>query len=255
VSVINKLKDKIERILLVGHTAHGKTYAATRIAVNVAKKGKKVLYVDNEKGAMDEFSELVNSGVIDESVDKNIIYVTPSDFIELKDYALNYQDKVNCVIIDPLSFSVEARITAKERMLKRGKRILGEAEIPIDDPDTFHLRGFDYQLPNEWQCELVRGLAKGKVHFVVTEMIPFKVIDEVKNTSIDRILSSYDENRIPKKLREIMELFGYFDRVILCERRQNKFYGIILKWRGKNVVGTEIDNVVKYVLENTKILS
>jgi len=175
-TVLDKLNRKVERILLIGHTAHGKTYTATRVAVNLANKGLKVIYIDNEKGALDEFENLANSGTLTNS---NIIYVNPANFLELKEYALNYQDKVDCIIIDPLSFNVEARLTAKEKLLERGKRILGEAEVPIDDPTTFHLRGFDYQLPNEWQAELVRGLAKGKVHFLVTELIPLKVIDDL----------------------------------------------------------------------------
>jgi len=256
-TVLDKLNRKVERILLIGHTAHGKTYTATRVAVNLANKGLKVIYIDNEKGALDEFENLANSGTLTKKIDSNIIYVNPANFLELKEYALNYQDKVDCIIIDPLSFNVEARLTAKEKLLERGKRILGEAEVPIDDPTTFHLRGFDYQLPNEWQAELVRGLAKGKVHFLVTELIPLKVIDdlgrEAKRMGIDKILASYDENRIPKRLREIMELFGYFDRVILCERSGNSFYGIVLKWRGKNIVGETVDNVAKFILSSTKI--
>jgi len=261
-SVLDKLEKKIERILLIGHTAHGKTYNAVRIALNLANRGKKVLYIDNESGSLDEWDELNRQGKITKEIDKNVILVTPKDFIEFKDYALNYQDKVDAIIIDPFSLNMEARITAKERILKRGKRILGESEVPIEDPETFHLRGFDYQLPNEWQMEVLRGLAKGKVHFVVTELIPTKVIEEVKgaarNYNIDRILTETDESKLPKRLKELFDFFGYFDRVILCEREikygKKSYYGIIVKWRGKDLSGERIDNVYQFLLKNTKLM-
>ncbi|MDQ7031775.1 MAG: AAA family ATPase [Desulfonauticus sp.] len=260
--VLDKLDRKIERILLIGHTAHGKTYNCTRIALNLAKKGKRVLYIDNEQGSFDEWETLAKEGKLTKEIDKNIILVTPKDFLELKDYALNYQDKVNCIVIDPLSFNVEARITAKEKILQRGKRILGEAEIPIDDPETFHLRGFDYQLPNEWQMELVRGLAKGRVHFIVTELITAKIYEELdryaKKMPIDQILNTVDESKLPKKLKELLDLIGYFDRVIWCERTaingKKKYFGIIVKWRGKDLSGEKVDNVAEFLLKNTKLL-
>jgi hypothetical protein len=264
--VLDKLERKIERILLIGHTAHGKTYTTTRIALNLANKGKRVLYIDNEKGSLDEWETLKEEGKLTKEIDKNIILVHPKDFLELKEYALNYQDKVDCIIIDPLSFNTEARITAKETYLKVGKVWRGEKEIPIDDPTTFHLTGFDYQLPNEWQAELVRGLAKGKTHFVVTELVPVKVLEEIPKaemkykglTSIDKILLELDESKMPKKLKEIVDLFGYFDKVIVMERQvingKKYYYGVIIKWRGKDLSGEKIDNVYQYLLKNTKLM-
>jgi len=265
-TVLDKIKNKVERILLIGHTHHGKTYTAVRIALNLAKKGKKVLYIDNEQGSLDEWRTLAEEGKITKEVDKNVILVHPKDFLELKSYALDYQDKVNCIIIDPLSFNVEARITAKEKFLERGKRWIGEKEEPIDDPTTFHLRGFDYQLPNEWQIELIRGLAKGKVHFLVTELVPVKILEEIPSyerkykglTSIDKILVESDESRLPKRLKELLDLFGWFDRVIVMERQvingKRQYYGVIVKWRGKDIVGKKVDNVVEYILKNTNVL-
>lgn len=264
--VLDKLSRKIERILLIGHTHHGKTYTATRIAINLANRGKKVLYIDNEQGSLDEWETLKEEGKLTKEIDKNIILVNPKDFIELKKYALEYQDKVDCIIIDPLSFNIEARITAKETYLRVGKVWRGEKEIPIEDPTTFHLTGFDYQLPNEWQLELVRGLAKGKVDFIVTELIPVKVLEELpkkefrglKELSIDKILIETDESKLPKRLKELFDLFGWFDRVIVMERKiingKKYYYGIIVKWRGKDLVGQKIDNVYQFLLKNTKLL-
>ena len=260
--ILDKLEKKIERILLIGHTAHGKTYNTVRIALNLANKGKKVLYIDNESGSLDEWDELKKKGKITKEIDKNIILVTPKDFIEFKDYALNYQDKVHAIIIDPFSLNMEARITAREQYLRVGKIWRGEKEIPIEDRVTFHLTGFDYQLPNEWQMEVLRGLAKGRVHFIVTELIPTKVMEEVKgvarNYNIDKILIETDETRLPKKLKELFDFFGYFDKVILCEREikygKKNYYGIIIKWRGKDLSGEKIDNVYQFLLKSTKLM-
>jgi len=224
------------------------------------------LYIDNEQGSLDEWETLANEGKLTKEIDKNIILVHPEDFLQLKDYALNYQDKVDAIIIDPLSFNIEARITAKEKMLERGKRWIGEKEEPIEDKVTFHLRGFDYQLPNEWQLELIRGLAKGKVHFIVTELVPVKILEEIPKKEmkgrgiigIDRVLIETDESKLPKKLKELLDLFGWFDRVIVCERQvingRKYYYGIIVKWRGKDLAGQKIDNVYQYLLKNTKLL-
>ncbi len=260
--VLDRLDRKIERILLIGHTHHGKTYTATRIALNLANKGKKVLYVDNEQGSLDEWETLAKEGKLTKEIDKNVILVHPEDFLQLKDYALNYQDRVDCIIIDPLSFNVEARLTAKQKLLERGKRFIGEMEVEIEDPNTFHLRGFDYQLPNEWQAELVRGLAKGKVHFVVTELIPVSIVEQLdkwqKKLPFDKLLTETPEEKLPKKLKELIDLFGYFDRVILMERevinRKKKYYGIVIKWRGKDLAGEKIDNVYQFLLKNTKLM-
>jgi len=231
----------------------------------LARKGKKVLYIDNEQGSLDEWETLAEEGKLTKEIDKNIILVHPRDFIELKEYALDYQDKVDCIIVDPLSFNMEARITAKEKMLEKGKRWIGEKEEPIEDKITFHLRGFDYQLPNEWQLELIRGLAKGKVHFIITELIPIKILEEIPTsekkykglTSIDRILTEMDESKLPKKLKELMDFFGWFDRVIVCEREikngKKYYYGVIVKWRGKDLAGQKIDNVTEFLLKNTKL--
>lgn len=224
------------------------------------------MYIDNEQGSLDEWETLANEGKLTKEIDKNIILVHPEDFLQLKDYALNYQDKVDAIIIDPLSFNIEARITAKEKMLERGKRWIGEKEEPIEDKVTFHLRGFDYQLPNEWQLELIRGLAKGKVHFIVTELVPVKILEEIPKKEmkgrgiigIDRVLIETDESKLPKKLKELLDLFGWFDRVIVCERQvingRKYYYGIIVKWRGKDLAGQKIDNVYQYLLKNTKLL-
>ena len=264
--ILDKLEKKIERILLIGHTGHGKTYNSVRIALNLANKGKKVLYIDTEQGSLDEWEQLARQGKIDKNIDRNIILVHPEDFLQLKEYALGYQDKVDCIIIDPIRLNDFARITAKQKLLEKGIRYVGELTQTIEDKETFHLRGFDYQLPNEWQQELFMGLARGKVHFLVTELVPVKVLEEVKGEirkksmtiNIDKLLIETDEAKLPKKLKELFDFMGWFDKVIACERTivngNKQYYGVIVKWRGKDISGEKIDNIYQYLLKNTSLL-
>jgi len=260
-AVLDKLKHKPERILLLGHTGHGKTYTATRISVNLAKRGKKVIYLDTEKGSYDEWETLANEGKIDEKTDKNIILIAPNDFIELKKYALDFQDQADVIVIDPIRLNQFARDTAKRILVEKGIRYVGEKVVPIEDKDTYHLRGFDYQLPNEWQQELFFGLTKGKCHVIVTELVPLKILDEVKSKysiNIDKVLTETEEIELPKKLKELFDFMGWFDKVIVLERSmkagKKEYYGIIVKWRGKDLSGMKIDNVIEFLLKNTKLL-
>ncbi len=247
--ILEAIKKKRERILIIGHTGHGKTYTATRVAYELAKSGKKVLYIDTEMGAIDEFSTLE----ITDDIDKNIAYVKVDNFIDLKKYATNYTDKVHTIIIDPIRLTSLSRTTAKELFIKKGVRYVGESIIPIEDPDTFHLRGFDYQLPNEWTNELLLKIGSGVCNYVVTELIPVKLSSEIKipkkggSVSIEHLFMQ--EGNIPRKLAEYYDLFGYFDRVILMERRNNEHFGIILKWRGKNIQGRRVDNVHEIIVK------
>ena len=260
-TVLDKIKQKPERILLLGHTGHGKTYTATRLAVNLANKGKKVMYLDTEKGSYDEWESLSESGKISNKIDRNITLITPNDFVELKKYALEFQDKIDVIIIDPIRLNTFARDTAKKIFLEKGIRYVGEKVVPIEDKDTYHLRGFDYQLPNEWQQELFFGLTKGKCHVIVTELVPLKLLDEVKSkfaVNIDKILTETEETELPKKLKELFDFMGWFDRVVVLERQirngKKNYYGVIVKWRGKDLSGVKVDNVVEFLLKNTKLV-
>ena len=106
------------------------------------------------------------------------------------------------------------------------------------------------------------GLARGRTHFIITELEPVKVLEEVKGraklSNIDKILTEADEAKLPKKLKELFDFMGWFDKVIACERTivngNKQYYGVIVKWRGKDISGEKIDNVYQYLLKNTSLL-
>jgi len=246
------IKKKTERILLIGHSAHGKTYTAVQVSKNMALKDKKVLYLDCEYGSLDEWKNAIDScdsKEAKEKIDKNVGLVNPEDFLQLMKYVSDYKDKVDLIVIDPLSYNTEARITAKQELLRYGKVWRGEKEIEIKDKRLFHLTGFDYQLPNEWQAELLRMMSKSKCSFLVTDLVSYKI----GSHDIVKMYNDIAEDKIPKKLRELFDVFGYFDRVILMERDASSFYGIVLKWRGLNITGKKIDDVAK-VLTNSLLI-
>jgi len=249
-SVSDIVKKKNERILLIGHSAHGKTYTAVNIAKALALNDRKVLYLDCEYGSLSEWKNVIQDEKVREKVDKNVGLVNPSDFLQVIEYVNNYKDKVDLIVIDPLSYNTEARITAKQELLRYGKVWRGEKEIEIKDKRLFHLTGFDYQLPNEWQAELLRMMSKSRCNFLVTDLVSYKI----GSYDIVKMYNDIAEDKIPKKLRELFDVFGYFDIVILMERDAEKFFGIVLKWRGLNITGSKINNVVETILKNTQVV-
>jgi len=252
--VLGKLKEKKEKILLFGHTGTGKTYTVVRIAVELAKRGNKVLFADMESGSIDEF----NSLNIDSKTDRNIIHVEPKDFGELREIIEQAEDKVHVIIIDPLRAVEEVRQFARQKILKKGKYWIGEKEITIDDPDTFYLRGFMYQLPNELIQEFFRTIVRGKAHFIATELVPITIVNTPKGADFTRLLLETDEFKLPTKLKHVYDISGWFDRVIITENivvsGKIEYYGIIFKWRGKNWRGQKISNIVEFLLNKTKLV-
>jgi len=253
--VVEKLKERKEKILLFGHTGTGKTYTCVKLTVELAKKGKKVLYADMESGSLDEFSNYD----IDKKVDRNIILVEPEDFGQLKQVIQKAEEKVDVIVIDPLRAVDEVRQYARRKFLEKGKYWIGEKEIPIDDPETFYLRGFMYQLPNELLNEFFRELVRGKAHLIATELVPISVVNTPKGVDFTRLLLETEETRLPSKLKHVYDICGWFDKVIITENRvvngQNEYYGVIFKWRGKNWRGQKVDDVVKLLLSKTKLVS
>jgi len=251
-TVLDKLGERRERVLLFGHTGTGKTYNCVRLTVELAKVGKKVLYADMEQGAVDEFS----NAEIDSKTDKNIIYIQPEDFNQLRQILQKAEEQVDVIVIDPLRAVEEVRQFARKKFLEKGKYWIGEKEVPIDDPDTFYLRGFMYQLPNELLQEFFRSIIRGKTHFIATELVPISLLNTQKGVSFDSILLETDESKLPSKLKQVYDLCGWFDRVIITENRvvgnTTNYYGVIFKWRGKNLRGQKITDVWKFLIEKCK---
>ena len=151
------------KILLVGDSGAGKTYTSVQIARAVAEKGGKVLYLDVDDGAV---LELMN---LPDEVLENIDHENVKDFPHLVN-SLRKASQYNLIVIDMIWPHLRqwAREYAKKLYLAQGYYWIGEKKVPIDNPETFTLRGFMYQLPNEKEQEVLHMLRIADAHIVAT---------------------------------------------------------------------------------------
>lgn len=225
----DKLKVK-EKILIMGKTGTQKTITCVEIAKAVSEAGGRVLYVDTEYGCERYLSEL------DDKVLENIDLVVPKTFTGLKfavkklavgDFEMKHIDiaekegwidfatieevkAYDLLILDPFDPVKEARLEAKEKFLKQGFYYMGEKKIPIDNKDTFSLRGYMYQIPNEWVEELYRFMVRAPFHFIHVVMLPNDKIEDY---------------------------FGWYDAIFEFLKVGDDFEAKIHKLRGKEAKG------------------
>ncbi len=195
---LDEIRAKIKiRLLLKGGSASGKTYTSMKI-VNVALKAdKKVLYLDHERSAAIEIGKYFEENNITEL--KNFIYEDYFNIIDLidkiKKYVFDSESKIDLLVIDPLPLQQLCRITAGEQIKKQGFYYMGEKlvklidmkdgqdysqqlkEKDIDNKNTYALRGWQYQIPNDWELSFKYMLVSVPVDIVVTLLTP-----DIKNT-------------------------------------------------------------------------
>lgn len=184
------------KLLLKGLTSTGKTFTAMKIADIVLRAGKDVLFLDKEKGATEEIENYyVTKGLTDIP---NFHHEDYFDFIDLKSKILKYTleaDKygvkqVDLIIIDPLPLQQICRISATEAIKKQGFYYTGDKLVKlvnIENPDdfvkqinnrevdnksTYALRGWQYQLSNDWEFLFKDLMVSIKPDIVVTLMLP-----------------------------------------------------------------------------------
>jgi len=186
-----------EKILIVGETGTQKTLTCCEIARAVSREGGRVLYVDTEYGCERYFNEM------DEADIENIDLVVPRTFSGLV-WIIKYLavgndtypvEKImekgwlefstveeikpyDLVIFDPFDPVKEARLEAKEKFLEQGYYYIGEKKVTIDNKDTFALRGYMYQIPNEWVDEIYRFMVRSPYHFIHVVLLPNEKIEE-----------------------------------------------------------------------------
>lgn len=190
-----KKKRKI-KMLIKGPTAVGKTHACMKIVDTVLKSGKTVLYLDHEKGAIEEIIRYFESNNItdlkgfhhenyfayDDLYDKIRRYLDPNS-----DIGNRIGGPVDLIIIDPLPLLQICRISATEAIKRQGFYYQGDKKIHLvnmDDPSkymgvmnydnkiTYALRGWQYQLPNDWEMIFKDVLVSINPDIVCTLMLP-----------------------------------------------------------------------------------
>jgi len=152
------------KVLLVGDNGVGKTYTSVQIARAVAEAGKKVLYLDVDDGATLELLNLPDNAL------ENIDHENIANFTQLKRTLKTKAPNYDLVVIDILWPFLRkwAREYARKLYIAQGYYWVGEKRVPIDNPQTFTLRGFMYQLPNELEEEIIHTLRELPAHIVAT---------------------------------------------------------------------------------------
>jgi hypothetical protein len=103
-----ELKAKSKRkVLLRGKSGRGKTYRACRIALYVASKGGRVLYVDTEAEGSTTLVDLVEDGDTQFTAEdvENIEYIQAENYNQLKQAigeGNDNQDKFDLIVVDTL---------------------------------------------------------------------------------------------------------------------------------------------------------
>lgn len=196
------------KIMLRGPTGTSKTYSCVKFAEYVAGKGWKVLYLDNEKGSDEELKKL------DDKILENIIRIPFRDYKQImeaiKKHQVEQKDKLKLIIIDPMHLIELARTSAEDAIMDQGYYYLGEKKVEIDNKETYHLKGFQFQLATRYQFKLLDEIVNCDQDIVATLMTPNKneTAYDGKFSVVFETFSAWVGNQIyykaiPKKMRGI----------------------------------------------------
>jgi adenylate kinase family enzyme len=196
------------KILLKGPTGSGKTYSCIKIANEVARRGWKVLYLDQERGSEEELLKL------DDDILQNIMHEDCKNYKEImeniKRYTKDEKDKLKLIIVDPMPLIEMSRMSARDAFLDQGYYYLGEKKVEIDNKETFDLRGFMYQLATTYQFKFLNEIISCPQDIVCTLMTPTKYDNEYdgKFSIILETFTAWVGNKIfykaiPKKMRGV----------------------------------------------------
>ena len=208
-----------QKYLLVGDTGAGKTRTAVELAVEFARSGKTVRYIDTEQGATNEFISIFEE--LYSSVEKGVealgdridyrIAIKPNELIG----ALKDATKYDLLILDSYYPLVQdnIRLYVRDLYLNQGYYKIGEKKIPIENPDTFTLSGFMYQLANEFEKKIFEKLLESRTNIIFTT----KPIPDEKSDKRNW-------------------LYGFFDVVLHLYRSQDgNHLAKVVKIRGKKL--------------------
>lgn len=151
-----------EKILLIGETGVGKTFTVTQIAKFVAEHGKKVVFIDPERGAEREL-ELLSDEVLE-----NIELKDTPEWDSFKNAVWN-KDDCFLKVIDGLSEAfVSSKIWLEDRYVSHGEYMVGESEVKIKDREVFTLPWQAYSKVYDFIGKICHELVKQKPHIIVT---------------------------------------------------------------------------------------
>jgi len=219
VSLSNLRSFAKQKYLIVGDTGTGKTRTAVELAVEFARNGKTVRYIDTEQGATNEFISILEElyGSVEKGIEElggRIDYrvaIKPNELIE----ALKDATKYDLLVLDSYYPLVQdnVRLYVRDLYLAQGYYKIGEKKIPIENPETFTLSGFMYQLANEFEKKIFEKLLESRTNIVFTT----KPIPEEKSDKRNW-------------------LYGFFDVVLhLYKTNSGEHLAKVVKVRGKRL--------------------
>lgn len=157
-----------DRILLVGPPDSGKTHGAVSIMKHYIDKGQRALYIGVDEFSADaELRKLTDKQM--ELVD--LVNVIRGDVITLMGYLNAAIDGTyGVVIVDPVHhIRMFCRDAVRNEFIKKMEYPDPKGNmIPITNPETFTLHGFEYGRANDLEERLVKTIACGKFPVVMT---------------------------------------------------------------------------------------
>ena len=149
------------RVELVGGPGSGKTYNLMQVMARYVSEGKKVIVVDlSEKSALKQLKMIAREWAKD-----NPEWLKLVDYVKCSDYpeylGATYTDAA-AMIVDAFHHTqMMIRHWARENLLKQGFYYEGKKKITIENPDTFTLQGWMYDLANTREDGLMKRLISG----------------------------------------------------------------------------------------------
>ena len=201
-----------KKILLVGETGTFKTVTCLLIAKRMVEMGKKVLYVDMERGTEDYREEWDLDGI---------------EFVDVGENA--WDDVMEAVrsaehdlfVLDPYDMVEAAREKYRRVLVEKGV-VIGGSQEPVkmtirqDEADVFDLSGWLYQVPNRMIKDFVRMVIRRDWHVIFTGIMG------VRETSAGGS-------------KGIRDLYPKFSVIVEMQNIAGKPRGKVIKWRARKV--------------------
>lgn len=186
-----KAKRKL-KVLLKGYTSVGKTHCCVKVADAALRVGKRVLYLDHERGSIEEIIRYLESESAKDEKDKvNIKNFFHEDYFAYMDLSEKIKRHlltgIDLIIIDPMPLLSICRISATDQIKKQGFYYQGDMKVNlvnmtdpekylgvknVDNKITYSLRGWQYSLSNDWETTFKDTLVSITPDIVCTLMLP-----------------------------------------------------------------------------------
>lgn len=180
------------KILLKGFSSTGKTHCCVKVADTALRAGKKVLFLDHERGSVEEiirYLELSSSDIKDGKINiKNFFHEDYFAYMDLSEKIKRHLlTGIDLIIIDPMPLLTLCRISATDQIKRQGFYYQGDMKVNlvnmtdpekylgtknVDNKITYSLRGWQYSLPNDWEIAFKDTLVSIVPDIVCTLMLP-----------------------------------------------------------------------------------